>query len=59
MELSNFDHVLCVVSQTGVFAGNWTHDPQANIAYPLGYQDIFFLNENLHLQAFSSSTRLF
>ena len=39
-ELSNFDHVLGVVSQTRVSAGNRTHDPHANsLAHsPLDYQ---------------------
>ena len=33
-ELSNFDHVLGVVSQTRVSSGNRTHDPNANgLAY--------------------------
>ena len=39
-ELSNFDHVLCVMSQTRVFGGNRTHDPHVNSLahYPLDYQ---------------------
>ena len=28
-DMSNFDHVLCVVSQTKVSGGNWIYDPQA------------------------------
>ena len=36
-ELSNFDHLLGIVSQTRVFAGNWTHVPHTNSQahYPL------------------------
>ena len=43
-ELSNFDRVLGVVSQTRVFDRNWTHDPHANslayypLDFPLDYQ---------------------
>ena len=39
-ELSNFDHMLGVVSQTSVFGGNRTHYPYANSVahYPLDYQ---------------------
>ena len=39
-ELSNFDHVLGLVSQATVSAGNRTHDPHANslVYYPLVYQ---------------------
>ena len=39
-ELSNFDHVLGVVSQTRVSGGNRTHDLHANSLayYPLYYQ---------------------
>ena len=39
-ELSNFDHVLGVVSQTRVSDGNRTHDPHTNrlAHYPLDYQ---------------------
>ena len=38
-ELSNFDHVLCVVSQTRISGGNRTHHPHANglARYPLDY----------------------
>ena len=39
-ELSNFDHLLGVVSQTRDSGGNRTHDPHANSLahYPLNYQ---------------------
>ena len=39
-ELSNFDHVLSVVSQTRVSGGNRTRDLHANSLghYPLDYQ---------------------
>ena len=39
-ELSNFDHMLGVVSQTRVSGGNRTHDPHANSLadYPLDHQ---------------------
>ena len=39
-ELSNFDHLLGVVSQTRVSGGNRTHDPHANSLahYTLDYQ---------------------
>ena len=39
-ELSNFDHMLGVVSQTRVSGENRTHDPHANSLanYPLDYQ---------------------
>ena len=39
-ELSNFDHLLGVVSQTRVSGGNRTHDPHTNSLahYPLDYQ---------------------
>ena len=39
-ELSNCDHVLGIVLQTGVSGGNWAHDPHANslAQYPLEYQ---------------------
>ena len=43
-QLNNFDHVLGVVSQTGVSGGNRTHDPHANSLayYPLNYQGTHF-----------------
>ena len=43
-ELSNFDHVLGVVSQTRVFGGNRIHDPHANRQAhdPLDYQGTLF-----------------
>ena len=39
-ELSNFDHVFGVVSQTKVSGGNRNHEPHANSLayYPLDYQ---------------------
>ena len=39
-ELSNFDHLLGVESQTRVSGRNQTHDPHANSLahYPLDYQ---------------------
>ena len=39
-ELSKFDHVLGVVSQTSVSGGNRTHNPHANSLahYPLDFQ---------------------
>ena len=39
-ELSNFDHLLGVVSQTKVSGGNRTHNPNANSLahYPMDYQ---------------------
>ena len=39
-KLSNFDHVLGVVSQTRVYGGNRTHDPHANSLshHPLDYE---------------------
>ena len=41
-ELSNFDHLFGVVSQTRDSGGNWIHDPNANSLahYPLDYQGI-------------------
>ena len=43
-ELSNFDHVFDVVSQTRVSGVHWTHDPHANSLahYPLDYQGTRF-----------------
>ena len=43
-ELSNFDHLLGVVSQTRVSDGNRTHDPHTNSLahYPLDYQGTQF-----------------
>ena len=40
--MSNFDHLLSVVSQTRVSDGNRTHNPHANnlANYPLDYQAI-------------------
>ena len=40
-ELSNFDYLLGVMSQTRISGGNRTHDPLANSLahYPLDYQD--------------------
>ena len=39
-ELSNFDHLLGVVSQSRVSGGNRSHDPHTNslVHYPLYYQ---------------------
>ena len=39
-EMSNFNHVFGVASQTRVSGGNRTHDPRANCIayYPLDYQ---------------------
>ena len=41
--ISNFKHLLGVVSQTRVFGGNQTHDSHANILayYQLDYQGTF------------------
>ena len=43
-ELSNFGHILDVVSQIRVSGSNQTHDPHANSLahYPIDYQDTQF-----------------
>ena len=52
-ELSNFDHVLGVMSQSRVSGGKRTHDPYANslVHYSLDYQGtpkVMLLSKILH-----------